>query len=257
MVAAALKLWGLSLAPLAQAGPLASAPVQFAAVAWEFVLGTWLLSGIVRDSAWTLAVATFLVFAGVGLRQAFAGQASCGCFGPVKPSPWVALGIDATALAALAATRPARFGLKASALLVLGSSVLVGVLWLAVPVAPEPRSPVDDPAEDEAAGVYVEPGRLHFGRLLVGEAAEQPVSFRSRSDAPFSIEFLASDAGLVVKPAADGKGFAVKVVAQAAGDAEKALRFKVVEAEGTRIVTVPVRWHGAANPAPGKKGAGR
>jgi hypothetical protein len=109
IAAAGLKLRGTDVTPFAQFGMLNRAPVQFAAVEWELVLGVWLISGIYPVGAWTAALVTFLSFAGVSFYLGRIGQASCGCFGSIKASPWIAFGIDLTALSLLAIGRP-RFG---------------------------------------------------------------------------------------------------------------------------------------------------
>ncbi|MBY0231244.1 MAG: hypothetical protein K2W96_18335, partial [Gemmataceae bacterium] len=132
MVAAALKAWGLNVSPFAQHGWLSSAPVQLAAVAWEAALGVWLLWG--GAAAWSLAVLTFLAFAGVSLHLGMIGQASCGCFGSVKASPWAAFGVDVAALALLAVGRPdwkkEKLGWRGLAVVAGGAVALLGVLWV-------------------------------------------------------------------------------------------------------------------------------
>ena len=93
--------------PRAQFGLLNRAPVQFAAVEWELVLGVWLISGINPVGAWMAAVATFLTFAGVSFYLGWIGHASCGCFGAIKSSESLGcLEIDLAALGLLAVGRP-------------------------------------------------------------------------------------------------------------------------------------------------------
>ena len=106
LAAAALELFGLNVAPFAQYGRLMNTSVQFAAVEWEIVLGLWLLSGRRPLGAWVAAVLTFSAFAVVSASLGLIGQASCGCFGAVEASPWVAFGIDGAALVLLGTSRP-------------------------------------------------------------------------------------------------------------------------------------------------------
>jgi hypothetical protein len=80
--------------------------VQFATVEWEIVLGLWLLSGRRPLGAWLAAVLTFSAFAVVSGYLGLIGQASCGCLGAVKASPWVAFSVDVVALVLLGIARP-------------------------------------------------------------------------------------------------------------------------------------------------------
>jgi hypothetical protein len=106
LCAAALKLYGMNVAPFAQYGRLLNSSVQFAAVEWEIVLGIWLLSGRRPIGAWAAAVLTFSAFAVVSGYFGVIGQATCGCFGAIQASPWVAFAVDITALGLLALARP-------------------------------------------------------------------------------------------------------------------------------------------------------
>ena len=101
-----MKLYGLNVTPFAQYGRLMSPTVQFAAVEWEIILGVWLLSGHNPVGAWFAALFTFLTFAGVSLHLGMIGQASCGCFGTLKASPWHAFTVDVMALVLLGIVRP-------------------------------------------------------------------------------------------------------------------------------------------------------
>ncbi len=53
-----------------------------------------------------VALLTFVVFAGINIRLALIGEASCGCFGAVSVSPWYAFGIDLAILVGLLFARP-------------------------------------------------------------------------------------------------------------------------------------------------------
>ena len=106
LCAAAAKLYGFIVSPFAQYGKLLNTSVQFAAVKWEIVLGVWLLSGRRPLGAWLAAVLTFAAFAVVSGYLGLIGQASCGCFGAIQASPWVAFAFDVVALILLGIARP-------------------------------------------------------------------------------------------------------------------------------------------------------
>ncbi len=106
LAAAGLKLSGMNVAPFAQYGWFTAPWVQTLAVEWEVVLGLWLLSGAYRAGAWLAALGTFAAFAAVSGYLGWVGQASCGCFGVVRASPWHAFAVDLMALVLLTIGRP-------------------------------------------------------------------------------------------------------------------------------------------------------
>lgn len=73
---------------------------------FEFILGTWLITGVYPRLARQCALLTFLGFLGVSLMTAFNGERSCSCFGELKVSPWIAAFIDSAALIALLLCQP-------------------------------------------------------------------------------------------------------------------------------------------------------
>ena len=75
-------------------------------VQFELVLGLWLLGGVHRRLLWLVSTVCFALFALVSLHKALAGQASCGCFGAVRVSPWYTLVLDVAAAGALILLRP-------------------------------------------------------------------------------------------------------------------------------------------------------
>jgi hypothetical protein len=137
LLAAGLKLYGMDVSPFAQYGRLMNPTVQVAAIEWETVLGLWLLTGRKPLGAWLAALLTFLIFAGVSLYLGLIGQASCGCFGSVKASPWYAFAIDMAALVLLGIGRPnfrdLREFLRAQwrAAILRGGTLAVGVAVIA------------------------------------------------------------------------------------------------------------------------------
>lgn len=70
-------------------------------VQFELLLGFWLASGLWIRAAWCVGLATFSLFAVVAAEKGLMGERSCGCFGRVPTSPWLAFSID-VAVAALA-----------------------------------------------------------------------------------------------------------------------------------------------------------
>jgi hypothetical protein len=137
LVAAALKLYGLSFSAIPPVGWLASPSVQMLAVLWELVLGLWLVSGYLRTPAWLFTLLTFTVFAVVSGYLGLQGVASCGCFGVIAASPWYAFGLDVLAIAALLLFRPTwnalelRAFAKPASRVALGAVVVFGGLALA------------------------------------------------------------------------------------------------------------------------------
>jgi hypothetical protein len=102
LVAGCLKLYGLHVSPVSRVGWFAWSSVQIVVGQWELLLGLWLVSGWGRLPAWLAALATFLAFAGVSSYMGWIGVANCGCFGAIRASPWVAFGVDAAVVVALA-----------------------------------------------------------------------------------------------------------------------------------------------------------
>ncbi len=98
----------MSVSPLPGVGWMSLPVVQLAVVAWELILGIWLISNFVRPLSWLIALVTFSVFAGVSSYFGIIGQASCGCFGTIEASPWAAFGVDVIAVASLTFVRPSR-----------------------------------------------------------------------------------------------------------------------------------------------------
>ena len=105
IVAAALKLFGLAVDPVAKMGVFSTPWVQAAVILFEVGLGVWLWR---RESvaAWLATCATFAIFTAFSLWAVWLGQASCNCFGPVPVSPWYALALDVGVLVALGLVRP-------------------------------------------------------------------------------------------------------------------------------------------------------
>jgi len=192
MGAATLKLAGLNVTPFAQYGWLSSATVQLAAVQWEIILGLWLLSGRGKAWAWLLALTTFLMFAGVSLWLGLIGQASCGCFGAVKASPWHAFAVDVLALALLGVGRPdwseatiTRSGLQGVGIVAAGGLLLIGIGWgAAVGLYGSVGKALAVLRNERLA---LSPATVDFGTGKAGREVETSVEVVNHTDAPVHI----------------------------------------------------------------------
>jgi hypothetical protein len=106
LVAAGLKIYGLSYSAVPQVGWFSQPRVQIATAEWELVLGLWLIYGIALRSLWSAASITFLIFGCISGYLGCVGVASCGCFGTLRVSPWYAFILDVAAVVSLAFCRP-------------------------------------------------------------------------------------------------------------------------------------------------------
>lgn len=106
LAAVAAKVNGLRVDALPQVGLLSMRWVQVATLEWEAILALWLFWGHYRITAWAVALATFAAFAAVSAHLGFVGESSCGCFGALSVSPWIAFGLDVAVIAALTIWRP-------------------------------------------------------------------------------------------------------------------------------------------------------
>lgn len=101
-----LKLLGWSVDPYARIGPFTSPTLQLVVVLFELLLGTWLLLGRWHAGAWLVTIGAFCLFAGFSVYSGWIGEASCGCFGTVKVSPWWTFGFDVAAISLMVWKRP-------------------------------------------------------------------------------------------------------------------------------------------------------
>jgi len=181
--------------------------VQFAAVEWEIVLALWLRSGYRPLGAWVAAVLTFSAFAVVSGYLGLIGQASCGCFGAIKASPWVAFGVDLVALALLGIARPdfrtelqsvrgrwgrafvGEFGLIAVA--VAFGAGIVGVTSLAF------GSPEAALARLRGESVSVRPAFTDIGSGEAGQELEAAVEIVNWTDRPVHVFGGTSDCSCI------------------------------------------------------------
>jgi hypothetical protein len=207
LLAAVLKLYGLNVAPFAQYGKLLNTSVQFAAVEWEVVLGVWLLSGRRPLGAWLAAVLTFAAFAVVSGYLGVIGQASCGCFGAIQASPWVAFSVDVVALVLLAVARPDFKALAAQnrgalrgalladvGLVAVGLAFCAGLIGLASVAYGSPDAAL---ARLRGESLSIRPGIVDVGRGEVGQTLEATVEVVNRTDKPVRIYGGTSDCSCI------------------------------------------------------------
>lgn len=80
--------------------------LSLGSLAFESILGLWLLSGLFPNTARWLATGCFWCFAVVSFFRGIRGDESCGCLGALKIDPWIMFGFDAVAAVILFATKP-------------------------------------------------------------------------------------------------------------------------------------------------------
>ena len=102
---AVLKTHQLATEPLLGSGLLQSRWLLALVVEYECFLACWLISGLYPEVAWRVSFATFGVFAVVVTGKGIVGETSCGCFGRLPTSPWLALSIDLVAVVLLWSVR--------------------------------------------------------------------------------------------------------------------------------------------------------
>ncbi len=220
LAAAGLKLSGMNVAPFAQYGWLTAPWAQLLAVQWEIVLGLWLLSGAYRAGAWVAAVGTFAAFAAVSGYLGWIGQASCGCFGVVRASPWHAFAVDVAALMLLALARPDWRAVSRSEFLrvptgfagvLLGAGLILAALAGAATLVS--GSPAAALARLQGVPVYV-PGYVDFGTGRPGEVLEREVSVTNWTGVPVRLIGGTSDCSCITTeymPVTVGPGETVAV----------------------------------------------
>jgi hypothetical protein len=245
LTAAGLKLYGLNVSPVAQYGSFSTPWLQMAAVEWEIVLGLWLLSGAYRTLAWAAAFSTFLTFAAVSGYLGWIGQATCGCFGVIKASPWAAFVTDATALTLLAIGHPGSLFRQQTA---IGAevrsrsgfaSILVGAILLVAGVAATASawygSPTAALARLRGEPLTLQAGYLELGEGEPGEVLQAQVAVRNWTDQPVHVVGGTSDCSCVTTDD-------LPVVIPAGGSAELTVRLKIPQATTGKLTRKTVLW---------------
>ncbi len=238
LVTAALKaqvVWEGSSPAYAVFGSLR---LQIVAIACSSALGVWLLSGKGARTAWPVAGAYFLMLAAVSFTIGLREHATCGCFGKLPISPWVAFGIDVAALGLLAAFPP--WGGWAGVASSFGTADVPGGLPVALLATAVVGFGAVTPALWYLRGepVVVEDGNLTF-KGTPGEERDVPVSVYNRGRKPVTIYGATRECGmeatrdLPLTIAPGGRG-TLRVLVYFSGPSAKAHRQGVLftDAEG-------------------------
>jgi hypothetical protein len=194
LTAAALKIWGFGVDPVARSGIFSSPGFQFLVIGFELSLGVWLLSGKQPAGAWVIVLATFIAFSGVTFYQGMIGQASCGCAGRIVTiNPWVAFTVDLAAVAALLLARPDLKPLweQRGAIARYGSCALGGYLLLAGSLAAFAHlqyGSIDAAlAKLRNERLSVSPSLVDVGEGYPGETREAVLELTNRTNEPIRV----------------------------------------------------------------------
>ena len=133
LVTALLKLYSLIAAPFEPQFLLPHRWQHLVLIEVEVALGVWLLSGQALRAAKVAGIAFFALAAWASIYLGWIGEESCGCFGKVRASPWIALAVDLGCLTVLFFVRGSpsdrfvsvfkSFGVQ----VVLGACVILGL----------------------------------------------------------------------------------------------------------------------------------
>jgi hypothetical protein len=223
-----LKLLGMHDSAPPLVGLFSTPWFEMAAVEWELVLGLWLLSGKVRAGSWGMALLTFLTFASVSGYLGWIGQASCGCFGALKASPWIAFGVDLIVLALLVVARPnwheTSHGPPAvwrrifvrGLLLVMGAAAILGLVTGAAALAYGSVEGALARLRGDSVAIY--PAPLDFGSGEQGQVLDSVLEVRNWTDRPIRViggkgdcSFVVTESLPVTVPAGDIRTIKVKM----------------------------------------------
>lgn len=192
LVTALLKAQGPADGALGQNTILFSPRLRFAVMEVEALLGLWLLSGWAKRAAWFLAVAFFLIVAGVSLYLGLMGQSSCGCFGRLHVSPWSAFTLDVACLAVLGLCRPSFRRVEdekaidlrrlREALKIVGGAVALLAVCVGSLLLAGGSRPGDFLARVRGEGVSVEPPVTEMGADVAGQTRQFTVRLHNHWD---------------------------------------------------------------------------
>jgi len=190
--AAGLKIYGLVVDPLFEGSAFASPRLNIVTIELEVLLGLWLLSGMSLGIAWVVAEVFFFGLACISAYMALTGQRSCGCFGRVAVTPWLAFTIDVAAITMLFLFRPApAIGTNRAAWLRLLIQTTAGTIGLLVLFSGAFLLWFDSPAEGLARlrgeSISIEPAVTQLGDGVSGEQRTALVEVRNYTDQPIRI----------------------------------------------------------------------
>lgn len=208
LTAAGFKMYGWSVSTVPPVGWFSAPGVQAAAIGWEILLGAWLLCGVAPFGSWLASIGTFTLLAGISGYLGWIGQATCGCFGTIKASPWHAFAVDVAALGFLAVGRP-RWELintvQAGGLLRVVTPVAYFALGVAVIVACLAGmgtwvygSPEAALARLRGESVVVKPEYVDCGTGKPGDTLKAVIEVHNWSDHPVRIYGGTSDCSCIV-----------------------------------------------------------
>lgn len=126
LVSASLKSIELSFSPAIALGGFAPSWMKVL-IAFEILLGTWLLSRRYFLASRAIALFVFCIFSGFTILNIFQGSESCNCFGILKIHPALTLFVDFGSILALYIPR-----IKKSSTLPASNSVLLSGLVAAL-----------------------------------------------------------------------------------------------------------------------------
>jgi hypothetical protein len=192
LAAASLKVLGLAGFQTVPARGVFALPwVQVSIIYVEVLLGLWFLFAKNSALQWLAASTLFACFTTVNLFQGLQGEASCGCFGPIRANPWIVFGVDIAILGLLACFRPAfgrlgsRQDLRRYALLGSGLLVFIGVLLAGLHVGFGSWERLAASLRQESYSLS--PSTVDFGSGEPGEIKEMDVVLTNWSDQPMRV----------------------------------------------------------------------
>jgi hypothetical protein len=181
--------------------------VQAAAIGWEILLGAWLLCGVAPFGSWLASIGTFTLLAGISGYLGWIGQATCGCFGTIKASPWHAFTVDVAALALLFVGHPEQEPngaiqeggwlriISPVAYFALGVAVIVACLaGMGTWVYGSPEAAL---ARLRGESVVVKPEYVDCGTGKPGDTLESVIDVHNWSDLPIRVYGGTSDCSCI------------------------------------------------------------
>ena len=105
ITAAVLKGQQIAYFGVPQASLVRSLPLNIMLVIFEFLLGSWLITGLYGRVTRLVSIAFFFSLLQAALWLALQGRKSCGCFGHVDVNPWIAVAVDLAVLTGLVLQR--------------------------------------------------------------------------------------------------------------------------------------------------------
>jgi hypothetical protein len=190
LTAAALKAYAFGKG---HSLPILSSPRwQMGLMEIEILLGLWLFAGVFMRIVCIAGTVFFASSAAVSLYLVAVGQPSCGCFGLVQVSPWLAFAIDVSATVALLLIRPGPGAMTVSAN--SPQKLLKACMWTAFFVVLGPATfflVVEDPVEAffrlRGESITVYPSITDVGDGPVGTQREFAIALKNHTKRPIRV----------------------------------------------------------------------